>query len=147
MLEKLKEKIMVSCYEDRAGRSVISVKTLMEIIDQLAAEQPDWIACSEALPPPETEVLIRARRKFSNGDTKDIITTAFYEDGTVRENNSDWRWEDIDGEWDEDEDCLIIPEGWWEYRHFNADEVYNNAVDAEVIEWRPLPEGYLSREE
>lgn len=39
MLKKLKENILASSYEDRAGRSVISVKTLMEIIDQLAAEQ------------------------------------------------------------------------------------------------------------
>ena len=41
MLKKLKENILASCYEDRAGRSVISVKTLMEIIDRLAAEQPE----------------------------------------------------------------------------------------------------------
>jgi len=41
MLKKLKENILASSYEDRAGRSVISVKTLMEIIDRLAAEQPE----------------------------------------------------------------------------------------------------------
>ena len=39
MLNKLKENIMASSYEDRAGRSVISVKSVLEIIDQLAAEQ------------------------------------------------------------------------------------------------------------
>lgn len=56
------------------------------------------------------------------------------------ENDSIWGWEDIDGEYDENEDCYIIPQGWWEYRHFNPDDVYNNLVDAEVLGWMPLPE-------
>ena len=99
-----------------------------------------WIPCSERMPEVETEVLILAKRKYRGGGHKYIVTTALYEDGTVRENDSRWQWYDIDGEWDEEEDCLIIPEGWWEYRHFNADEVYNNEVDCEVIGWQPLPE-------
>ena len=98
-----------------------------------------WITCSERLPQVETEVYIVAKRKYRDGDVRYITTTALYEDGTVRENDSCWRWEDIEGEWDEDEDCIIIPKGWWEYRHYNPDEVYNNAVDDEVIAWMPLP--------
>lgn len=98
-----------------------------------------WIPCSERLPQVETEVYIVAKRKYRGGDVRYITTTAMYEDGSVRENDSCWRWQDIEGEWDEDEDCIIIPEGWWEYRHYNPDEVYNNAVDDEVIAWMPLP--------
>lgn len=99
-----------------------------------------WIYCSEKMPLPETEVLIVAKRKFRSGDFKYIITSAMYEDGTIRENDSCWRWEDIEGEWDEEEDCYIIPEGWWENRHYNPDDVYNNTVDDEVIAWQYLPE-------
>ena len=43
-IEKLKTSIMSESYEDRAGRSVISVKSALEAIDRLAAEQPDPLA-------------------------------------------------------------------------------------------------------
>ena len=101
-----------------------------------------WIPVSERLPDAETEVIVLAKRKFKGGDFRYIITTALYEDGTVLENDSIWYWDDLDGEWNEEEDCYIIPEGWWEFRHYNMDEVYNNAIDDEVIAWQPLPEPY-----
>lgn len=63
----------------------------------------------------------------------------------MREEDSSWFWCDlVDGEWDEERDCMIIPEGWWEYRHFNPDDVYNNVVDEKVVAWRPLPESYIA---
>ena len=114
------------------------VHTVMKIVRE-EAKSDDWVLCSQRLPDVETEVLIHAKRKFRDGSSKDIITTAMYEDGTVRENDSSWRWEDVDGEWDEEEDCLIIPKGWWENKHYNPDGILNNAVDDEVIEWMPLP--------
>lgn len=114
------------------------VQTVMKIVRE-EAKSDDWILCSQRLPDVETEVLIHAKRKYRDGSFKDIITTAMYEDGTVRENDSSWRWEDVDGEWDEEEDCLIIPKGWWENKHYNPDGILNNAVDDEVIEWMPLP--------
>ena len=40
LIEKLKAAIMAESYEDRAGRSVISVKSALEVIDRLAAENP-----------------------------------------------------------------------------------------------------------
>ena len=97
-----------------------------------------WIPCSERLPEAETEVLITTVRKF-RGENRYIVTTAIYEDGTVLENDSEWNWQDIDGEYNEEEDCYIVPQGWWEYRHYNTDEVYNNVIDDEVIAWMPLP--------
>ena len=97
-----------------------------------------WISVKEQLPETETEVLITTVRKF-RGENRYIVTTAFYEDGTVLENDSIWNWQDIDGEYNEEEDCYIVPQGWWEYRHYNPDEVYNNVIDDEVIAWMPLP--------
>ena len=99
-----------------------------------------WIPVSERLPEAETEVLIHARRKYTGGHFKDIITTAMYEDGTVREVDSCWYWEEVDGEWDKEEGCMIIPKGWWENKHYNGDDEFNHAVDDKVIEWKPLPE-------
>lgn len=116
----------------------------MEIVDELSKEYKSngWIPVSEKLPDTETEVIVLAKRKFKGGDFRHIITTAFYEDGTVLENDSIWHWYDLDGEWNEEEDCYIIPEGLWEYRHYNMDEVYDNAIDDEVLAWQPLPEPY-----
>lgn len=101
-----------------------------------------WIPCSERLPEAEERVLIFAKRKYKGGGFRNIITTAIYEDGTVLENDSNWHWEDIDGEWDEEEDCYIIPEGWWEDKQYNPDGVLNYAVDDKVVAWMPLPEPY-----
>lgn len=105
-----------------------------------------WIPCSERMPEVETELLILAKRKFRDGDFRYIITTAMYEDGTVSECDSCWYWYDIEGEWDEENDCYIVPEGWWENKHYNPDECYNNEVDDEVIAWQPLPEPYKESE-
>lgn len=32
--------------------------------------------------------------------------------------------------------------GWWEYRHFNDDEGFNNVIDEKVLAWMPMPEPY-----
>ena len=54
----------------------------------------EWISVKDKMPDVETAVLIRAQRKC--GDTIDsIITIAFYEDGTVLEDNSLWNWEPL----------------------------------------------------
>lgn len=126
----------------------IKVSDLNKIVNRLAEEHKGgWIHCSERLPKVETMVYIVAKRKFCDGSVKYITTTAMYEDGTVLENDSCWRWEDIDGEWDEENDCYIIPEGWWEDKKYNADGELNHAVDDEVIAWQQLPEEYQPPQE
>ena len=69
------------------------------------------------------------------------ITTAHYENGNVFSEDSEWNWEDLPdwGTYDEERDDYRIPEGWWEYRHFNPDEVYNNKIDCPVVGWMPMP--------
>ena len=125
-------------------------KIVQEVAEEFATDTnvgtSGWILCSEKMPPVETEVFIVAKRKYCGGEVKYITTTAMYEDGTVLENDSSWRWEDIEGEWDEENDCYIIPEGWWENRHYNPDDVYNNAVDDEVVAWQPLPKPFKERD-
>ena len=70
----------------------------------------------------------------------ELITTAIYEDGKVSTEDSEWNWYDLDFNYDEENDCCYIPEGWWEYRHYNDDDVFNNPIDDEVTHWMPLPE-------
>ncbi len=153
-MQEVFEKIIknMKSHKIYAGRFVKTVDAIehnnaidvcVKEVEKAAAEYKNgWIPCSKQMPPVETEVFIVAKRKYRGGEVRYITTTAMYEDGTVLENDSCWNWEDIEGEWDEENDCYIIPEGWWENRHYNPDEVYNNAIDDEVIAWQPLPEPY-----
>lgn len=100
-----------------------------------------WISVKDRLPEPETEVLILAMRY--SGYTKliyNIITTAIYEDGSISTDDSGWSWYECDFDYDEEKDQYIISEGWWEYRHYNPEDVANNFVEDTVTHWMPLPE-------
>lgn len=97
---------------------------------------PAWRDPDKDPPKVETEVLVLYRYNGYMG-----ITTAHYEDGNVFSQDSEWNWEDLPdwGTYDEERDDYRIPEGWWEYRHFNPDDVYNNKIDCTVVGWMPLP--------
>ncbi len=107
-----------------------------ELIALPTINPPEWISVDDRMPEPETEVLILAVR--SNGYK--VITTAMYENGKVSTEDSNWCWYDLDFDYDEENDVYLIPEGWWEYRHYNPDDVLNNAVDDKVTHWMPLPD-------
>ena len=99
--------------------------------------RPTWRDPDKDPPKVETEVLILYRNEIDGYG----ITTAHYEDGNVFLQDSEWNWENLPdwGTYDEEQDDYRIPEGWWEYRHFNPDEVYNNRIDRPVVGWMPLP--------
>lgn len=101
-----------------------------------------WIPCSKRKPKPETEVQAVCRRGGVS-----FVCPAMYEDGTVLKGDSIWNWNNIEeyGLYCEDADDWFIPEGWWEYRQFNDDDVYNNLIDCAVTHWQPLPEPPLKR--
>ena len=93
-----------------------------------------WISVEEKLPECETEVFVLAVSSYGNK----TVTTAIYEDGKMPEDESDWTWEDVEMDYNEETDQWIIPCGWWEYRHYG--ECLNFAVDDKVTHWMPLPE-------
>lgn len=104
-----------------------------------------WIPVTERLPEPETEVLILAERKsysFKEGrvTTHHTVTTGMYEDGSKNTEDSNWWWETDGFEYDEELDAYIIPECWWEWKHYIDDECHNYAIYDVVTHWMPLPE-------
>ena len=118
-------------------------KEVLALIERLTAENaalrekvPQWISVQDRPPEPETDVLIVCNR---NGYV--FVTQAIYEDGKMLTQESAWNWSDIYGYglYSEEDDDYYIPEGWWENRQFNPDDVYNNPVDCTVTHWMPLP--------
>lgn len=103
----------------------------------LEADAQRWHNPETDLPKVETEVLILYRNDIDGYG----ITTAHYEDGSIFLQDSKWYWEDLPdwGTYDEERDDYKIPKGWWEYRHFNPEEIYNNWIDRPVVGWMPLP--------
>jgi hypothetical protein len=101
------------------------------------ALRPTWRDPDKDPPKVEEDVLIL----FETACGGYGITTAHYEDGTVLSEKSAFYWEEIFewGTYDEESDDYFIPKGWWEYRYFNPDDVYNNRVDSPVVGWMPLP--------
>lgn len=113
-----------------------TLETQQKHIAELEAERR-WIPVTERLPEAETEVLVQYNRNGHKG-----ITTAIYEDGSIYTADSEWFWPERECfcEYDEEMDDYKVPQGWWEFRHFNPDDVYNNVVDMPVTHWMPLPE-------
>lgn len=117
-----------------------AIRFVLKELEELQRYRNDgWIPVSSGrLPKVEETVYIVAKRKYKDGSFRYIYTMAIYEDGTVRENDSRWNWYEIEGEWDEEEDCQIIPEGWFEDKVYNPEGVINYNVDDEVVAWKPI---------
>lgn len=120
----------------------LTLQVAREKVEKLPVAQKEapfsfWRDPDKDPPKVETEVLILYRNEIDGYG----ITTAHYEDGKVFLQDSEWNWENLPdwGTYDEEQDDYRIPKGWWEYRHFNPDEVYNNQVDRPVVGWMPLP--------
>lgn len=136
--ELLKHEVMIITKGNAAFHGVPSSLIETAPVIDLKNLQPVWRDPKTDPPKVEEEVLVMyLTLSFEYG-----ITTAHYEDGSVFLQDSTWYWEDLPdwGTYDEEHDDYIIPEGWWEYRHFNQDGVYNNRVNFLVVGWMPLPE-------
>lgn len=138
ILEEMREASVFAKNYDGSVAECVTIGAAERILRK-HTKNDGWIPVEKGLPECEQEVFILTERGTE--------TTALYEDGKILESKSKWYWNDIEGEWDDEEDCMIIPEGWWEYRHFNPDDVYNNVVDEKVIAWHPLPEHYKPEKE
>lgn len=135
--ELLKHEVMIITKGNAAFHGVPSSLIETTPVIDLKNLQPVWRDPETDPPKVEAEVLVLYRYNGYMG-----ITTAHYEDGNVFSQDSEWNWEDLPdwGTYDEERDDYRIPEGWWEYRHFNPDDVYNNKIDCAVVGWMPLPE-------
>lgn len=135
--ELLKHEVMIITKGNAAFHGVPSSLIETAPVIDLKNLQPVWRDPETDPPKVEEDVLIL----FETACGGYGITTANYEDGTVLSQKSAFYWEDIFewGTYDEESDDYFIPKGWWEYRYFNQDDIYDNRVDAHVVGWMPLP--------
>lgn len=135
-IDEARKNLIAFAYSEAENIPLAVAQSLDTVIK--AVERTRWIPVSERLPIPEEEVLVTAVSKYGRIE----IVPAIYEDGTMLENDSIWNWEELDGEWDEENECQIIPEAWWENRKYNPDCTYNCIIDDKVVAWMPLPDPY-----
>lgn len=151
LLEAFKAKCCEDCpggYDRAKCKSWCNAADEIALVEDAPAVAPDvqrWRDPDKDPPNVEEEVLIMYQT--ASGECR--ITTAHYEDGTILSQDSIFYWDELAawGELDEEHDDYIIPKGWWEYRHFNQDEVYNNRVDYPVRGWMPLPPEVLKNDD
>ena len=143
--ELLKHEVMIITKGNAAFHGVPSSLIETAPVIDLKNLQPVWRDPETDPPKVEEDVLIL----FETACGGYGITTANYEDGTVLSQKSAFYWEDIFewGTYDEESDDYFIPKGWWEYRYFNQDDIYNNRVDAHVVGWMPLPPKVLKNDD
>lgn len=123
------------------GRNAGLQKAVM-IVQAQHKKNDGWIPCSERMPENEQEVEITYIRSHPQTG-KDLYLTAraFHEDGTMMDEDSCYTWCDMDNlEYDEENDCSIVGEGWFESVSFA--EEFAKIVDETVIAWRPVGEPY-----
>lgn len=124
------------CYTAKHQEAcAMAIAALRAQQDQESKPLNGWISVKDRLPEAEEEVLVCTNR---NGFK--IITNAMYEDGKMTTEDSAWTWYDHNFEYDEENDTFIIPEGWWECKHYNCDDEYNHCIDHVVAHWMPMPE-------
>ena len=143
--ELLKHEVMIITKGNAAFHGVPSSLIETAPVIGLKSLWPVWRDPETDPPKVEEEVLIMYQTESGGCG----ITTAHYEDGTLLSQDSIFCWDELAawGVLDEEHDDYIIPKGWWEYRHFNQDEVYNNRVDYPVRGWMPLPPEVLKNDD
>ena len=142
------EKLMMSSEAEDFIKGAIEeacAEMLMGLADSLLKDVPsepiheaffEWRNPETDPPKVETKVLVLYLNEIGGYG----ITAAHYENGNVFAEDSEWNWKYIPnwGTYDEERDDYKIPKGWWEYRHFNPDDVYNNQIDRPVVGWMLL---------
>jgi len=112
----------------------------------------EWISVKEALPASERTVLITAVHKHPHTG-KDIYNVfyAFYENGDVLMENSDYEWDfdpDLDDvlRYNQKADDYYVPSGWYECVEF-SERFSPIWSEYKVIAWMNLPEPFRPTKE
>ena len=116
--------------------------------EHILQERMNWISVGDKLPPVGENVEVCFERISPLNQTKyQIITIAQYQDGKTLDDdfyvsiNGD-DMEDMGAEYDDERDCYIVPEGWYEFLECISSEYFTMIGGGceKVTHWRPKPE-------
>jgi len=120
-------------YQDDFRRNLI-------LIDALEKQLTNgWIPVSERLPENDNPVEATARRK--EGARGYFIYKACYV-APHTQTTEDYGWDigNVDGEYDEENDCFWVPECWYEDNAIADNGNYILDDEFDILAWRELPE-------
>lgn len=97
----------------------------------------------KSFPENEEPVLIIVERSYPGSEPHRSVLRAFFEDGNMKECESNFGWDLDSFEIDSDGDYLI-PRGWFEITDY-CEEMAE--ITDPVIGWQPLPDPWIGMEE
>lgn len=106
----------------------------MDDIDKLPPAQ-QWTPCSKKLPDNEQDVMVTVEVRRPGYKPFRKVIKAFYTDGRHTDADSAYSWDDLPDPQYDDDDNLLIPEGWWESSDY-SDEI--GMIDDFVLAWCEL---------
>lgn len=92
-----------------------------------------WIPVTERLPENEQDVFVTVEVRLSGRKPFRRVVKAFYTDGKHTDADSAYSWDEFPDPQYDDDDNLIIPEGWWESSDYAEQQ---GMIDDFVIAWR-----------
>ena len=114
--------------------AIKAVRALPPATDtNVATTQPGWIPVTERLPENEQEVFVTVEvRPYGRKPFRRVVR-AFYTDGRHTDADSAYSWDEFPDPQYDDDDNMIIPEGWWESSDYLEQQ---GMIDDFVIAWR-----------
>jgi hypothetical protein len=127
----------------RSGECTLEMAKAQETAISALEQQLNggWIPISERLPENDNPVEVTARRK--EGARGYFIYKACYV-APHTQTTEDYGWDigNVDGEYDEENDCFWVPECWYEDNAIADNGNYILDDEFDILAWRELPEPY-----
>ena len=105
---------------------------LISGVNALPPAQLGWIPVTEKLPENEQDVFVTVEvRPYGRKPFRRVVK-AFYTDGRHTDADSAYSWDEFPDPQYDDDDNMIIPEGWWESSDYLEQQ---GMIDDFVIAW------------
>ena len=115
------------------------IEKVMKVIDEAptVAASP-WHRVEDGLPDDEVPVLAVLHNTYGRN-----VVLKLCHIGHHKRTTEEYGWQEYEGEteYDEENDCFWIPEGWWESNYHEDNLNWEiGETDGTITHWMPLPE-------
>lgn len=118
----------------------IRYKLFEKVVDNMPTVpySPRWHRVEDGFPDDEVPVLAILHNTYG----RNVVLKLFHI-GHHKRTTEEYGWQEYEGEteYDEENDCFWIPEGWWESNYHEDNLNWEiNETDGTITHWMPLPE-------